>query len=344
VIRENPLCKHGDQDPAYGTADSTYASYLEEIQARAPIKSIDAQGNPTDQFDSHYKLDNVHVWKILSHTLKDTGYMTHIKPYQRLQNGREAYKALHKTLLGREAVNNYISRAENRLTTLTLDGARKKNWNFDKYVLAHKSQHVRIDKIQALNLYSGIDESSKIRHFLRGITDPKLESVRASISTTPKAKFDEVVETYRTYMEGLKENKREPTTTLNVSAISHNGNRSADKVRKFGEKEDGYDPSKDYSQHKIAQRFYKTPEWNKLTKGQRNYLRANSKKPKGRNSFNAERAINEMRSEMVELLASKLGKRKTSKKRKEVSDTDSDASTDDEPSSKRTRIFTKSRG
>jgi hypothetical protein len=290
VIRSDTMPKAHEADPEFGSPDSVYRTYLHEIEGRAPIKV--ATNNPiTLQKDPHFILDNVTVWKILHHTLKSTSYLTHIKPFMKQQDGREAYLKLYEQLLGTQAMDNYATRAENRLASLSLDGHRKKNWGYDKYVLAHKEQHYILTKLEEHG-HEGIKEASKIRHFLQGITDPSLATVKGSLACLNLKTFDEVCAAFKTYRNTAQVNNRpDKSSTFHVAALSSTtGNRRADDTKKISGPDDGYDPAKDYSKFKLRNRFFKTPEWNKLSKGQRNFLRSDKsyRKRKGGGEFSKE--------------------------------------------------------
>ena len=211
-------------------------------------------------------------------------------------------------------------------------------------MLAHKEQHNILDKCQSLGLYQGIDQKTRIRHLHRGLTAPYLDPVKASDSTNPKDTFDGVVESYRSYMERHKENMKETKSTLRISAIStKSGNRNKDSTKKTGEKEDGYDPDKDYSKFQVAQRYYKAVEWNNLTKGQRNYLRSVSKsrKSKDKNTNRTLKLIETyLQKRNVDAVSSKGTKRSLPDKDTSTSET---VTSDEEviPKKKRTRITTK---
>ena len=99
----------------------------------------------------------------------------YIKGFLRSQDGRSAYQTLHTQLLGEEAINTQCSQVENKLAGMTLEGGKRRNWNFDKFVIAHKEQHAIIDKLVEHG-YKGIDEGSKVRLFMQGIKDPALIS------------------------------------------------------------------------------------------------------------------------------------------------------------------------
>ena len=276
VVRDKVEIPNSLTDPPYGQPGSEYAQILDEVKRRCPIR-VYVNNVITTNKDRYFVHDNSIVWEILENVLKDTMYITYIKSYAKAQDGRAAFKQLHTQLLGTEAINNYASAAERKLQELVLDGKPKKAWGFDKYVLAHKEQHIILEKLKSQYGHAGLDEHSMIRHFMTGITDPKLETVKGSLACNHGAKtFDSVVTSYRTYRSSTRMDKKGNHTSLNISEISATGNRSAGRETKIGEAADGYTRSADYAKHKIAQRFYKAKEWNALTKGQRNFLRSKS--------------------------------------------------------------------
>ena len=87
------------------------------------------------------------VWKILCGA---------IKKFQKDQDGRSAHFTLYENLLGTEAIENQINSAKNQLHSLSWDGKVKKGWNFDKYVLAHRDQHIILEKLTDFEYNSGI--------------------------------------------------------------------------------------------------------------------------------------------------------------------------------------------
>ena len=200
VVRASEAVKPSALDPPKGVAESVYQTYADEIRARAPIRLAD------NSLDLDFEDDNVAVWKILWMKLKKGKYQSYIKPFLAKQDARGAFIALHTQLLGRAAIANYANAAENRLSSLVLDGTKTKNWNFEKYLVQHKEQHMILDKLKAHD-HAGISESSKINHFVRGITDPAYVSVLAALATSPKDTFDEVVASFRTFTNSSKVTK-----------------------------------------------------------------------------------------------------------------------------------------
>jgi hypothetical protein len=151
-------------------------------------------------------------------------------------------------------------------------------------------QHTILEKLTEHG-HSGIDETSKIRHFSRGITDPELENVKSSVcaNTTQLDTFDKVVATYRTFIESKKHHTKDQKINIYVSQAGTNysrnnrggnGNRTQ-QTQKIGGEEDGYDPTANYDAHKVdTNKYYQTNEWNNsLNKNQRNYMRQNVEAP-----------------------------------------------------------------
>jgi hypothetical protein len=291
VIREHEDALPELTEPSFGEANSPFESFNQELVARAPIYVTDAAG--ARSLCHHYSLDRMTVWKILYQICNGTMYYSYIRQFQASRDGRGAFFALYTALLGSQAAANYASQAENKLQNLYLNGQKAKNWGFKKYVLSHMDQHTTLEKLTEHG-HNGIDETSKIRHFSRGITDPELEMVKGSVCANQQLDtFDKVVATYRTYIESKKHHTRDSRISVNVSQIGttsrHGGGNRTQTTKKTGPEEDSYDASANYLAHKVdTGKYYNTNEWNNsLNKNQRNYLRQNnrsSSKQKSRHS------------------------------------------------------------
>ena len=199
-----------------------------------------------------------------------------------------------------------------------------------------------LEKLMAYG-HAGISEGSKVNYFKRGITDPVLDPVKASLACqVGAATFDSVVTTYRTYQQSIAAALKTVRPTVNVSAISsYSGNRTSDHKNKIGEKEDGYDQSKDYSNYHVKPRFYKTGEWNALKKGERNYLRTTSKNKA--NKSNKDGNLKRKIKYLVAKVASLQAKAKTMRiseagKSTSTSTTSTDSGDDNNDSNRRMEI------
>ena len=306
VVRKEPLVPEARLDPGYGERDTRYRSFKHEIEWRAPIMDSTGKEDPV------YSQDNVTVWKAIWTIVKDTQYVTYVKPYMPTQDGRRAFVALYTTLLGPQAINNHASTAENKLQSMTLDGTRKKNWNFDKYVIGHKEQHIILEKLVEHG-YSGIDENSKVRLFLQGITDPRLAVMKSSLCTIKNNVFDDVVASFRNYIETNKTVEKQAARTLNISQFNTGGgygNRNDNqRSTKAGPSSDNYNEGTDYSKFKIDVRYYKTKEWNALKPGERNFLREAKRRDTSKqdtSNSNLKRTNRQLRAKIAALTAEQL--------------------------------------
>ena len=276
VLRDHEEALPELAEPPFGEANTPFESFNQELVARAPIFETDAAGMRI--LSHHYSLDRVTVWKILYQICNGTMYYTYIRQFQASRDGRGAYFALYTSLLGTQAIANHASLAENKLQSLTFDGLKHKNFNFEKFVLSHMEQHITLEKLTDHG-HNGIDETSKIRLFSRGITDPSLDSVKSSVCANQQLDtFDKVVATYRTFIESKRLHTKDSKISVNVSQVSsrNGGGNRTQMVKKTGPDEDGYNESTSYSAHKVdSDKYYTTEVWNNtLTKNQRNYLRS----------------------------------------------------------------------
>ena len=343
VVRSSFEVKPEATDLRYGHDDSEYTDFYDEIQHRAPIKqAVIRDGNASFKQDPHFKLDNNRVWALLIKTL-DTSDATYIEKHKAKRDGREAFLHLHQQLLGSEAISNEASTAENALANSTLrDNVRA--FQLEDFIKKHIKQHTILHKLKKFG-YSGIDENSKIRHFLKGIEDTKYDPVKASLSVKCPDTFDGVVTAYRTFEQNQKLTapRSNRGRKLNVSSTT-TGNRKAGSPGPT-QASDGFDENETYEEHKINPNvYYKGSQWNQLTKGQRNYLRKQRllqknkrKRTKGSNSESAKlkRRIEKKDAKIAALT------RQISSVEVSSSSNDSDDSSIDERPSKRMKEPTK---
>ena len=294
VVRSSFEVKPEATDLSYGHDDSEYTDFYDEIQHRAPIKhAIIRNDNASFKQDPHFRLDNNRVWTLLSKTLEGTSDATYIEKHKSKKDGREAFLHLHQQLLGSEAISNEASAAENALADSTLR-ENVRAFQLEDFIKKHIRQHTILHKLKKFG-HSGIDENSKIRHFIKGIQDAKYAPVKASLAVKCPTTFDDVVTAFRTFEQNQKLTapRSNRGRKLNVSSTT-TGNRKAGSPGPTQES-DGFDENETYEEHKINPNvYYKGNHWNQLTKGQRNYLRKQRllqrnkrKRTKGNNSESA---------------------------------------------------------
>jgi hypothetical protein len=107
------------------------------------------------------------VWYIMSNICGKHSCFVYIKPALMTRNGRDAYMLLFDHFIGPNNVGNMASEAETKLT-ITLFNGEKKRFKWETYVRIHTEQHSVLNGLKDYG-YEGIDDSSKVRHLLKGI-------------------------------------------------------------------------------------------------------------------------------------------------------------------------------
>ena len=185
VVRADLIPQYEDTDPPEG-----YPNLDAEMIARAPI--LEDGEIPPDQtahdlkvleecgpFCSSFRIDMVTAWNILYEMFGHTPAWLHRQSTKKEKNGRKLFRLLFDHYLGAEHVTHQANKVEARIASLSYKGEQR-NWSWDKYVDAHIEQHIIAKNLMPYG-YSGIDERSKIRHLLAGISDPGLHPVTVNI-------------------------------------------------------------------------------------------------------------------------------------------------------------------
>jgi uncharacterized membrane protein YgcG len=185
AVRADLIPPYEDDDPP-----KDYPSLDAEMIARAPIledgeigpdqtalaiKALEDSG----PFCASFRIDMVTVWNILYEMFGQTPAWLHGQSTKKEKNGRKLYRLLFDHYLGAEHVTHQANKVEARIANLSYKGEQR-NWGWDKYVDAHIEQHIIAKNLMPYG-YSGIDERSKIRHLLGGISDPGLHPVTCNI-------------------------------------------------------------------------------------------------------------------------------------------------------------------
>ena len=175
VIHENVAIPDANTDPAFGMPNSKYVSVLDEMIGRAPIRNA-----ADDGYEQSYLVDREKVWDLMTKICASyPKCWTYIKTAVRARDGRAAYEAVYTQYLGPHNVDNMADAAERKLSTLMYQGETKR-WNFEKYCRAHTEQHQILTNLIEHG-HSGIDERSKVRHFMNGIKGNMFDTVRLQI-------------------------------------------------------------------------------------------------------------------------------------------------------------------
>ncbi len=142
----------------------------------------------------------------------------HVKKLAAQQNGRQAWRTLHKHYFGGDKVNTIVSEILLTLKSLHYSGDCK-NFNFDKYCNAHVEQHNCHAALSKYNV-APLEETMMIHYFEDGISDLSFASVKSTIMVDRQKfqKFDAVMWLYVNYKRRQK--AEAPTHQIcNVSAL-----------------------------------------------------------------------------------------------------------------------------
>ena len=91
---------------------------------------------------------------------------------------------INKRFLGSDNVARQATEAEEKLQNSHYDG-KKKMCDWDKYVALHKEQHAITESLADYG-YSGMDNGTKVCHFLQGIKSTELEAAVKIVWVKPE--------------------------------------------------------------------------------------------------------------------------------------------------------------
>jgi hypothetical protein len=138
-------------------------------------------------------------------------------------------------------------------------------------VRIHTEQHSVLNRLKDYG-YAGIDDSSKVRHLLKGIKTSELDVCKAQVMASPSLRdhFMATVELYSTFIKQWKAENPQ----LNVSEVSFarvkSGKNSYGKRQSTG--------ISNISNANVDDRFFDKHEYNALTSDQKNTLKLKLRK------------------------------------------------------------------
>jgi hypothetical protein len=229
VIREVVAVPDAANDPP-----ENYSSHNHEMIARAPHNT------------NAFREDREKVFQLLVDICRNDLSYTVLERAVSTRNGRRAYELLYDHYLGPSAVDHLVASAESKLQSLTYSGKEGRRWNLDKFVMAHKESHALMDTMQRRGIYAGMDERSKVRQFVNGISDPRLDAVKVQIlSSNLRNDFDGSV---RLCKDSIAMQTSQHSKKLHVSGVTTDAEGAPEKV------EDRYYSEAQYNAFMPAQR------------------------------------------------------------------------------------------
>lgn len=270
IIRKDEGTKASADDPA-----SNYTGVLEEMVARMPHWVYLAPVPPATAIvkirTPYYAEDNEKVWTQLSEMFSATVEWTHIKPFMATHDGRGAFLALYDFHLGPNNTNNMARKAEDDFAKLKYTGERRR-YTFENYVLGHKRIHAILADLEAVKAHKGIDEATKVRRFVDGIHNSKLDPCKTRILAEKalKTDFDAVVSLYKDFISanGLLVGNPEPSAHVAYTSNTGGSNTGGGKQHK-GKKIswDGIDAD-------VELRIHSREEWQNLSPAAKQKVKA----------------------------------------------------------------------
>ena len=207
VIREAIYPLREGQSTWFGNWKHRHSTIDLELIDRAPILS-DAHDTSLQSsvlevkgpFSMAFTIDMVTVWNILFAMFGQCPCWQHVKKFAPTQNGRRAWRTLQTHFFGGDKATALYQACIQRLSTLRYDADRK-NWNFEKYLMAHVKEHNALDTLHIEYGQQRMPEAMKVKYFQDGITDRTFDSVVLSIQANPKQfnDFETVKDQYLTF-------------------------------------------------------------------------------------------------------------------------------------------------
>jgi hypothetical protein len=236
------------EDPAEG-----YEAVDQEMTARAPHTG------------RSFVNDRCKVWDIMSNICGKHSCFVYIKPALRTTNGKDAYMLLFGHFLGPNNVGNMTSAADTKLNG-TLYNREKKRFTWETYIRIHTEQHAVLNGLKDYR-YAGIDDSSKVRHLLKGIKTTELDVCKTHMMAIPSLR-DDFAATFELYSTFIKQMKAE-NPQLNVSEVSFARGKSG--KNSFGKRNST--GILNVSEAAVDDMFFEKHEYHALAPDQKNTLR-----------------------------------------------------------------------
>jgi hypothetical protein len=171
----------------------------------------------------HFELDNPRFYRELkSFTVNGEGW-SYIKKYERSQDGRMAYLALKTQCEGTASKITRKNKAYASIANAVYSGSRRQ-YKFQDYINIHQTAH---NEILDCDPTEAVPESKKVSDFLKGITDPKLESAVSVVLGDPRMLND--FQMCQQYLSTTVENRAtlEKSKDRNISGVKSTGDKSS---------------------------------------------------------------------------------------------------------------------
>lgn len=177
-------------------------SFIEEMVRRAP------HGTP------QYQTDNVLVWNVIRHVAHGGPAWNWVSRFARTSDGREAYLAFKAHYLGQSYQERIRAIADSKIENAFFDG-KNRNFTFENYCGLLNNAFTDIESTGEI-----VSVTRKIRCFLNGLHDPRLETAKSQVLATPTLRdsFEDTVNFVSQYLDTRKSLTSTAGRNRNVSS------------------------------------------------------------------------------------------------------------------------------
>ena len=139
--------------------------------------------NAASHTHAHFRDDNSVVYYHLEEATRGTSYAASIKPFQKVQDGRGAWKDLTSHYAGKDKWEAEIKRQEQLLHTRIWKG--QSNFSIENFISQHKNAYVSMQASAEHVQYQLPNEHSRVGFLLEAIqcSDPGLQAAMGSIKS-----------------------------------------------------------------------------------------------------------------------------------------------------------------
>ena len=233
----------------------------------------------------HYEIDNPRFYRELKSFVVNGEGWSYIKKFERSQDGRKAYLSLKTQCEGTASKITRKNKAYASISNATYSGSRRQ-YKFQDFINTHQTAH---NEILDCDPTEAVPESKKVADFLKGITDPKLESAVSVVLGDPKMLNN--FQMCQQYLSTTVENRAtlERSKERNISGVK-SGEVKSDKKGKGEKLPKGF---------KLENKWYPPRIFRLLSQEQKDQLKEWSEK-KGKRSVAAlkKQIKDELKSEM----------------------------------------------
>jgi len=317
--------------------NESFQNYLRQIMSAAKIPLIyltrDEKEDPDAEIDPghfsssseylieatilsgrHYELDNPRFYRELKSFVVNGEGWSYIKKYERSQNGRSAYMALKTQCEGTASKITRKNKAYASISNAVYSGSRKQ-YKFQDYINTHQAAH---NEVADCDPDEAVPESKKISDFLKGITDPKLESAVSVVLGDLKLMND-----FQLCQQYLS------TTVENRATLEKSKERNISGLKGGGEKAEKGKGGKLPKSFKLENKWYPPKIYRLLSKDQQDQLRTWAKeKDKDGKKSRGKRSVSALKKQITDAVKDAM------KGKGDESDEDNDVSSADDAAGK----------